>query len=59
MVALLAGFIDAIGGGGGLIILPALLLARLSLAQALATNKFQAIFGKLSSVRYFFKEGVI
>lgn len=59
LVSLLAGFIDAIGGGGGLIILPALLLAGLSPAQALATNKFQAIFGKISSVRYFSKNGLI
>ncbi|MDV5168673.1 TSUP family transporter [Photobacterium rosenbergii] len=58
-VALLAGFIDAIGGGGGLIILPALLLAGLSPAQALATNKFQAIFGKISSVGYFAKQGFL
>ncbi|MBC7004867.1 TSUP family transporter [Photobacterium sp. BZF1] len=59
VVALIAGFIDAIGGGGGLIILPALLLVGLTPAQALATNKFQAIFGKISSVGYFAKQGMI
>ncbi|MGR5061951.1 TSUP family transporter [Photobacterium sp. DNB22_13_2] len=58
-VALLAGFVDAIGGGGGLIILPALLLVGLTPAQALSTNKLQAIFGKISSVGYFAKQGLI
>ncbi|QSX29409.1 TSUP family transporter [Shewanella cyperi] len=59
LVSLVAGFIDAISGGGGLISLPALMLAGLSPAQALATNKLQALFGKLSSVRYFLKQGLI
>lgn len=43
--AFAAGFIDAIAGGGGLIALPALLLAGLSPLEALSTNKVQAIFG--------------
>ncbi|MFT5720241.1 MAG: putative membrane protein YfcA, partial [Motiliproteus sp.] len=43
-VGLLAGFIDAIAGGGGLISLPALLFAGLTPAQALATNKLQGTF---------------
>lgn len=40
-----AGFIDAIAGGGGLIVLPALMLAGASPLQALSTNKVQAAFG--------------
>ena len=40
-----AGFIDAIAGGGGLITLPALLFAGLPPQQALATNKGQSVFG--------------
>ena len=48
-VATLAGFIDAIAGGGGLITIPALLLGQLSPIQALATNKLQGAFGTLSS----------
>ena len=43
--ALLAGFVDAIAGGGGLVALPALLLAGLSPAAALGTNKLQGLFG--------------
>ena len=34
-----AGFVDAIGGGGGLISLPAYLLAGLPVHTAIATNK--------------------
>ena len=43
--AFLAGMIDAIAGGGGLIAMPALLLAGASPLQALATNKLQGAFG--------------
>jgi uncharacterized membrane protein YfcA len=41
----LAGFIDSIAGGGGLISLPAYLFAGLPAHQALATNKFSSTFG--------------
>ena len=58
-VSLLAGFVDSISGGGGLIMLPSLMLFGLNPAQALATNKFQAIFGKLSAVQYYLKHGLI
>lgn len=44
-VALLAGFIDTIAGGGGLLTLPALMLAGLPPVNALATNKLQGTFG--------------
>jgi uncharacterized protein len=43
--AFLAGFVDAIAGGGGLITVPALLLAGASPVEALATNKLQGTFG--------------
>ncbi|MDO5603820.1 MAG: TSUP family transporter [Paracoccus sp. (in: a-proteobacteria)] len=43
--AFAAGFVDAIAGGGGLITVPALMLAGLPPAQALATNKVQGAFG--------------
>ena len=38
----LAGFVDAIGGGGGLISLPAYLLAGVPVHFALATNKMSS-----------------
>ena len=40
--AAIAGFVDAIAGGGGLITIPVLLLAQVPPLQALATNKLQA-----------------
>ena len=39
----LAGFVDAIGGGGGLISLPAYLFAGLPVHQAIATNKLSSV----------------
>jgi uncharacterized membrane protein YfcA len=45
LAAFLAGFVDSIAGGGGLITVPALLLAGLSPVEALATNKLQGSFG--------------
>ncbi|MDO6460241.1 TSUP family transporter [Granulosicoccaceae sp. 1_MG-2023] len=56
-VALLAGFIDAVAGGGGLLTVPALLMSGMSPAQALATNKLQGTFGTLSAVVTFFRAG--
>ena len=47
--AFVAGFIDSIAGGGGMITIPALLLAGISPLQALATNKLQSSFGQLCS----------
>lgn len=43
--AFAAGFIDAIAGGGGLVTVPALLLAGADPVTALATNKVQGLFG--------------
>lgn len=43
--AFLAGFVDSIAGGGGLISVPALLLAGVPPVQALATNKLQGMAG--------------
>ena len=43
--AFAAGFIDSIAGGGGLIAVPALLLAGFSPVEALGTNKLQGLFG--------------
>ncbi len=38
----LAGFVDAIAGGGGLISLPAYMLAGLPVHMAIATNKLSS-----------------
>lgn len=59
MVAMLAGFIDALAGGGGLLTVPALLAAGMSPAEALATNKLQACGGSISSSVYFLRRKAV
>lgn len=44
-VAFVAGFIDAMAGGGGLLTLPALMAAGVPPVAAVATNKLQSTFG--------------
>ena len=58
-VALIAGFIDSIAGGGGMITIPSLLLAGASPLETLATNKLQSSFGSFSAARYFYNKGYI
>ena len=48
--AFLAAVVDSIGGGGGLISLPAYLLTGLPAAAASGSNKFSACFGTMISV---------
>jgi uncharacterized protein len=59
LVGLVAGFIDAIAGGGGLLALPSLLLAGLDPVSALATNKLQGSFGTASASHTFWKKGLL
>ena len=54
-----AGFIDAIAGGGGLITLPALLLAGVPPAEAIATNKLQGTFGVAAASGRYYRAGAI
>lgn len=52
----LAGFVDAVGGGGGLISLPAYLLAGIPVHHAIATNKLSSCIGTaISTIRYCWK----
>ena len=55
----LAGFVDSIGGGGGLISLPAYLLAGLPVHQAIATNKLSSTCGTSLSTGRFLRHGLI
>jgi uncharacterized membrane protein YfcA len=59
VVAFIAGCVDAIAGGGGLLTIPALLLAGLPPALALGTNKLQGVFGTLTAVISFRRKGHI
>lgn len=53
----LAGLVDAVAGGGGLIALPAYLVAGLPPHLASATNKCSSVFGTTVSTLRFLKEG--
>jgi uncharacterized membrane protein YfcA len=59
LVACIAGFIDTLAGGGGLLTIPALLLAPLPPIQALATNKFQGSFGTLTATLTLLAKGQV
>jgi uncharacterized protein len=56
-VALVAGCIDAIAGGGGLLTLPALLTAGVPPELALGTNKGQSVFGSGAATLRFARAG--
>ena len=55
--AFLAGLVDAVAGGGGLIALPALLFAGIPPQLALGTNKLQGSFGTLTAAFNYIKKG--
>ena len=55
----LAGFIDAIAGGGGLISLPAYLLAGLPAHNAIATNKMSSTLGTTVTFCRYAKNGYV
>jgi len=57
--AFVAGTVDAIAGGGGLITLPALLAAGLPPELALGTNKGQSTFGSFSALVHFWRAGAV
>ncbi|MCW8891613.1 MAG: TSUP family transporter, partial [Sedimenticola sp.] len=59
ITGLVAGMVDAIAGGGGLIALPVLLATGMPPIQALATNKLQGSFGTFSSSLYFIRNGLV
>ena len=59
LAAFVAGLIDAIAGGGGLITVPALALVGFDPASAVATNKVNASFGTFSATRSFARAGHI
>lgn len=58
-VGLVAGFVDAITGGGGLIMLPGLLVTGLPVGGAIATNKLCGTFGSLTSSLKFAQTGQV
>lgn len=55
----LAGFIDAIAGGGGLIALPVLLSVGVPPISALATNKMQSVVGTIVAAFTYWRRGFV
>ena len=55
----LAGLVDAIGGGGGLISLPAYLLAGVPVHNAIATNKLSSACGTTLTTVRFIRQGLV
>lgn len=58
-VAFVTGFIDAIAGGGGLIMVPALLFAGVPPIQTLGTNKLQSMCGTGVACFNFWRAGMV
>ena len=56
-LALVAGFVDAVAGGGGLISIPAYLFAGLPVHQAIGTNKLSSSMGTLAAAWRFARSG--
>ena len=55
----LAGLVDAIGGGGGLISLPAYLLSGVPIHNAIATNKLSSACGTTLAPVRFIRQGLV
>jgi len=58
-MGLMAGFVDSIGGGGGLISLPSYLLAGIPTHMAIGTNKLSSAAGTSITTARFIKEKLV
>lgn len=55
-IGLIAGFIDAVAGGGGLLSIPALLTLGIPPHLALGTNKLAACFGSSMAALTYYRQ---
>ena len=55
----LGGFVDAVGGGGALIAVPAYLLAGIPPHMAIGTNKLSSCMGKAASIFKLARSGFV
>jgi uncharacterized membrane protein YfcA len=58
-VGIVAGLVDSIAGGGGLLTLPVLIGLGLPPKLALGTNKFQSSFGSFTASIYYTRHGIV
>jgi len=56
---LLAGFVDSIAGGGGIVTVPVLMASGMPPHIALATNKLQSSFGSFTASLNYVKKGLV
>ncbi|HWA09951.1 MAG TPA: TSUP family transporter [Opitutaceae bacterium] len=59
LTGFVAGLVDAIAGGGGVIALPVLLSLGLPAPLALGTNKFQSSFGSFTAAWHYARRGLV
>jgi uncharacterized membrane protein YfcA len=59
VVSIIAGLIDTLAGGGGLIVLPALIMCGIPPLQALGTNKLQGTMGTATATLMMFKNNKV
>jgi len=59
LVAFIASAIDAIAGGGGLLVVPTMLVLGLNPLTALGTNKLQSCFGTATSSINYYKNNLL
>ncbi|WP_066556582.1 TSUP family transporter [Croceicoccus bisphenolivorans] len=59
LVAVFTGFLDAVAGGGGLVMMPTLLFAGLPPQLALGTNKVQSVAGTSMAFRNYAHAGLV
>lgn len=59
LVGVVSGFVDAIAGGGGLIMMPTMLWAGLPPHLALGTNKVQSLAGTTTAFRNYLRGGQV
>ena len=57
--AVVAGFIDSIAGGGGLIAMPAYMMCGMPMYYVYGCNKFQCAFGSTAAAYKYFKSGCL
>ncbi|UJW73889.1 TSUP family transporter [Rhizobium sp. SL42] len=57
VAAFIAGFVDSIAGGGGLITIPAMLIVGIPPLETLGTNKLQSMFGAGSATIAYARNG--
>lgn len=58
-IGIIAGIIEASAGGSGLISLPAIMFLGYEPIEALATSKFQYVFGAVSAIRHYSRAKLI